>query len=217
MMDPVTPLPAEFRRTRALVVLPDRPLAEVIAPVEVLVQEGLPLVAVPVPGQAGLDQLKAVFGERATFGAHGVAGVEDAESAIAQGAGFVLTAGQDPAVVEALTQAGVAAIVPAMTPLEARRAAQLQPAAILVEPAGPFGADYPSLLQAQVGGVPLLPAHAESDELIRAWLDADAAAVCVGERLLAGMFGSLGLTTLRNRSIELVQLLARYRTAASPE
>lgn len=211
-MDPMTPLPEEFGRTRALVVLPDRPLAEVIAPIEVLVQEGLPLIAAPVPGQARLAELKTIFGGRATLGAHGVASVPDAESAVAQGAGFVLMASQDPAVVEVLAQAGVAAIVPAMTPLEARQAAQLSPAAILIEPAGPLGTDYPALLRAHVADIPMLPAHAESDELIRAWLGADAVAVCIEDRLLAGMFGSLGLATLRNRSIELVQLLGRYRS-----
>lgn len=206
---PYRPLPDEVIATRVVVLLPDCHVDDAIAPVEVLVQEGLCALSVPSGGSLAPADLHAVFGPRVVVGIHDLAGIGDADRAIEQGAAFCLPAQAQAGVQERLADAGVPICPPALTPTEVAAVWRHGASAVQVVPADVFGVRYPKQLRSLVPEAAIVARDADTAHEAAAWLDAGAVAVCAGERLLADALGGGPLGGLRVRCRQLTAVTRR--------
>ncbi|MDO5678682.1 MAG: hypothetical protein Q4G35_14390, partial [Propionibacteriaceae bacterium] len=191
--------PDAVTSTRAIVLLPATTLDDAIAPIEVLIQEGLTVVSLPAAGELTPQQLSATFGPRLTVGVHDLGEQAQARWAVEQHVPFALTDGR-PEVADVLAEAGVAAIASALTPTEVAAVWRSGVAGVQVVPATAFGNSYPPQLVALVPQAALIARGAESSYEIKAWLNAGAAAVAVGEKLLGDALNGGDLAALRLRA-----------------
>lgn len=118
-----------------------RSAARVPVVVEVCVQEGLDVIAVPVSHVELLDAM-APFEGRAVFGVTGVLDADDLRAAADRGAGFVVAHEATPDLVALAAELGVPMFACAMTPGEIRATARLSPYAIVCHPAEVLGTLY---------------------------------------------------------------------------
>lgn len=98
MIDAVNPrveLPAGLVETRAIVLLPGCTLDEAVAPVEVLIEEGLPILSLSPGQRLTPSMLRRVFGRRLLVGTHDLRTPADAQWAVSEQAAFALTLGDD--------------------------------------------------------------------------------------------------------------------------
>lgn len=218
MIDNVTArieLPAKLIETRAVVLLPPCTLDEAVAPIEVLIQEGLSVVSLAPGSRLTPSMLRRTFGRRLLVGAHDLRTVEDAQWAIAEEAAFALTLGEDEHQRLELAAAGIPQFPNALTPTEAAAVwTREQTSAVQIVPAGVFGTGYPAQLAALVPDIVLVARGADLPHEVQAWLDAGAAAVCLGERLTVDAFRRGDLSALRSRITPIVEFTARQ---AKPE
>ena len=192
------PLPAVVLATRVVVMLPAVGVAELIAPVEVLIQEGLRAFSLPATG-ARPGELRAVFAARGCFGVHDVRDIAQARQAIAEGAEFASSLGA-PQAVDLLVAAEVPTLVGALTPGEVARAWVDPVSAVQVVPAGVFGNSYAAHLVALLPDIALTTRGADSSYEARVWLAAGARAVFVADKLLGDSIGGGDLAGLRLRA-----------------
>lgn len=193
------PLPEQVASARVVVVLPaDVGLGAVIAPIEVLVQEGFGVFSLPAAAELGFNDLRGVFGERIQLGVHDITEVEQARVAIDSGASFAshLCAFEAE---DVLLDAGVPVLAGALTPLEAQQTWQRGVSAVQISPAGIFGNAYATQLAELLPEVRLATRGAESSFEVRAWLGAGAVLSFVGEKLLADALRGGDLAALRSR------------------
>ncbi|MDN6556478.1 MAG: aldolase [Acidipropionibacterium acidipropionici] len=92
------PLPARMLTSQVVAVLPDEPVASMMAPVEVMLQEGIQVFSLPAGDVERLTTLHTIFGARGSFGVHGVIDPDGIDALIATGIEFALPVG--PALVE---------------------------------------------------------------------------------------------------------------------
>ncbi len=177
-----------------VVCLPHMPVADLIAPMEVLIQEGLTTVAVPVQV---LPELVPLFGSRARFGGYGITTVAQLQDAVATGATFALADVAEPAVAQAGRDAGVPTYLQAMTPSEIRYARSL--ANVQLFPADIVGHLMAERLQALdlLDGV--VPRGGIGAYAAERWLLSGAPAVCVDSSLLGNALRGGDLALLRDR------------------
>ena len=98
MIDAVNPrveLPAGLVETRAIVLLPGCTLDEAVAPVEVLIEEGLPILSLSPGQRLTPSMLRRVFGRRLLVGTHDLRTPADAQWAVSEQAAFALALGDD--------------------------------------------------------------------------------------------------------------------------
>ena len=101
-------MPGKLVDAKAVVLLSPCRLDDAVAPVEVLLQEGLGVVSVPADGPLTPAMLRATFGRRLTVGVHDLLSVDQAQWAVEQEAAFALTMGR-PEVTAVLSAAGLPA------------------------------------------------------------------------------------------------------------
>ncbi len=170
-----------------------------VAPVEVMIQEGIAVMSLPVSMAPRLGVLRQIFSTRAEFGVHGVRTAEELSAAITAGATFAILLTPDADLVTAAVRAGIAVMVPALTPTEVLRAYELGATAVLVTPSDAFGGSYPQQLAALAPDVPVIPQGAVGAYGATRWIEAGAVAVCLDESLTGNGFTGGSLESLRER------------------
>ncbi|MFG2818158.1 bifunctional 4-hydroxy-2-oxoglutarate aldolase/2-dehydro-3-deoxy-phosphogluconate aldolase [Kitasatospora sp. NPDC048365] len=105
---------------------------------------------------------------------------DQADRAVAAGASFLVTPGLRPAVAEAAAEAGVPAVLGALTPTEVADALDLGAAAVKIFPAKAFGPGYFKDLHGPYPGVPLVASGGVNAGNAAAFLAHGALAVCAG-------------------------------------
>lgn len=201
-------LPEKLVQTKAVVLLPACTLDEAIAPVEVLIQEGLAIVSLPPESKLTPQQLRAAFGPRLLVGAHDVRTTADAQRAVTQQAAFALLLPScEPEGCRVLAAAQIACLPPALTPTEVATVWQAGAAGVQVVPASTFSTSYAAQLTALVPQALLVTRGADSSYDVKAWIDAGVVGVCLGERLLGDAFRRGDLGALRTRARPLVEAI----------
>ncbi|MGI5951531.1 MAG: aldolase [Brooklawnia sp.] len=192
-------LPERLLTTRAVVMLPECTVDQAIAPIEVLLQEGLDVVSLPPGSQLTPQALRDIFGRRLFVGAHDLFTAEDAAWAVGQHAGFALAMG-DAQVNQVLAGAGLPYAPPALTPTEVASVWRGGAPAVQVVPASAFSGAYAAQLAALVPQVRLIARDAESSHEVKRWLAAGAVACCLGPKLLGDSLTGGELGGLRSRA-----------------
>lgn len=170
-----------------------------IAPVEVMVQEGIGVVSLPVDMLPRLSTLRQIFSTRAEFGVHGVRTLDELNGAVQAAAGFVIARIPDERLVRTAVEAGMPVLVPALTPTEVLRAFDMGATAVVVTPADAFGGSYPQQLAELAPDVPVLPMGSVGAYAAERWLEAGAVGVCLDETLTGAAFTGGSLEPLRER------------------
>ena len=173
--------------------------ATLVPVLEVMVQEGLVTFSVSLPDLVLLAQLREIFTERASFGAHDVLTVQDTTRALDAGAAFILASSDDADVVRRGREAGVVTLPAALTPNEMHRAWGTGASAVQVLPADMLGSSYPEALKALVPGIPFVPRGNLGGWSMGRWFEAGAAACVADSPLLGDALNGGNLSHLRDR------------------
>lgn len=173
--------------------------ADVIAPVEICVQEGLASLSFDLRDLDLLRQVAPLYSTRARLGVHGVVTVDELDAAVGAGARFVLASVADADLADAASRLGVACLPAALTPTEVRLASRLGSGAVQIVPADILGHAYAASLATLVPGVALVPRGELGAYALRQWFTAGAAAAVVGETLTGNAFKGLDLSAFRER------------------
>lgn len=181
-----------------IVCLPDAPADDLVAVVEVLIEEGFSTFALPAAAPA-FAEIIAIFGARAALGALRVSTVEQLVAASAAGARFALCDVASGRLAEAASALDLPCYLGAMTPTEVRAVLETSATGALLYPADVIGhAMAPRLAELGLADrvVPLggLGAYAAGE-----WNKAGAPAVCVDSALLGDAVTGGSLSLLRDR------------------
>lgn len=198
------PLPDQLLRERFMAILPGVSAAEAVAPVEILIQESVGTICLPVGVLTELEQLTRIFAGRACFGVQGVHQAAQADEAIAAGASFLCLTSAD--LVDHVSDAGVPCLVPALTPTEALAAWRTGASAVMVTPAEVLGTSYAKWMAELAPGVVTVPSGGVAPYAARSWLAAGSAAVGIDEALVADAFRGGSLANLRERAANLATI-----------
>ncbi|MHA6526022.1 beta/alpha barrel domain-containing protein [Tessaracoccus sp. G1721] len=184
--------------TGLIVCLPDAPADDLVAVVEVLIEEGFSTFALPASAPA-YGEIAAIFGSRATLGVLRVSAVDQLVAASAAGARFALCDVASARLAEAAAALDLPCYLGAMTPTEVRAVLETSATGALLYPADVIGhAMAPRLAELGLADrvVPLggLGAYAAGE-----WNKAGAPAVCVDSALLGDAVTGGSLSLLRDR------------------
>lgn len=193
---------------RVVVEFPRGGVEDWVAVGEVLLQEGLGAWAVPPDLLNILPEMLALFGRRARIGVAGVIAPQDAASAVAAGAHFVLAPVSVAGLAEACGETPL--VVGALTPQEVADRVAGGSAAVLISPADALGTAYARWLPALFSDVALV-AHGRLERYqCDMWLAAGARAVVVQDVVLrtedAG--GLNGVDEVGRRAASFAELMA---------
>lgn len=203
-------LPRELELARALVVLPDRGVDRLMPIIEVLVQEGLDVVAVELAEGGDPAGLFPLYSFRACLGAARVSSAVHARRAVDLGAAFALCPDPSDEALAVLRDGGVPAICEALTPSEVRAVWRRGVAAVEVTPADVLGERYLKALPAMVPEARLV-AGVQEIRTGRRWLNEGAVAIDVTDPVLSRVLVSGDHASLRKRAAEAAQQLGRQR------
>ncbi|ROR55207.1 2-dehydro-3-deoxyphosphogluconate aldolase/(4S)-4-hydroxy-2-oxoglutarate aldolase [Luteococcus japonicus] len=197
--DSHTPLPSRMTDGRLVATLPDRAMPSLVAAVEVMVQEGVDVVSLPVAQAEQVARLRGIFGPRACFGIHDVDDDGQLREALEAGAEFVSLSGPDQELLDHCHQAGIPALVAALTPTEIRGAWRMGPAAVVVVPAEVMGSGYPEAVLPLAPGAVVTARGGLGAYAARRWAEAGAVALWLDEALIGDAFRGGPLGSLRER------------------
>lgn len=130
------------------------------------------------PGVAAHLARAAAAGHRVGVGT--VLTADQAREAVDSGAGFLVTPGLRPLVAAAAHEAGIPAVIGALTPSEVADALDLGAAAVKIFPAKNFGPGYFKDLHGPYPGIPLVASGGVNASNAGAFLAHGALAVCAG-------------------------------------
>lgn len=203
-------LPGRLQAARAVVLLPPCRLDEVIAPIEVLLQEGLNVFSVDPAGRLTPAILTNTFGPRLAVGVHDPRTVDQARWAVEEGASFAFSLPR-PEIAVVFADAGVPHLPAALTPVEVDAAWRSGAAGVQVAPANAFGGGYATQLTGLVPDARLVTRFAETAFEVKAWLGAGAVAVCLAEKLLGDALRRGDLGALRARARTIADVIRPFR------
>lgn len=155
---------------------------------EALIEGGITALEFTLTGSGALEAIsktRASLGDAAQVGVGTVLTPEAAESAINAGAQFVVTPAVRPAVIGVCRARGVPSLCGALTPTEILTAHEAGAEMIKIFPARAFGPQYIRDVLAPLPGLLLAPTGGIDASNARAYLDAGAAAVGIGGKLIA--------------------------------
>jgi 2-dehydro-3-deoxyphosphogluconate aldolase/(4S)-4-hydroxy-2-oxoglutarate aldolase len=177
--------------------------------VAALVESGVEAIELTLTTPGTLEALPELVEQfpGALLGVGTVRTAEQASSAAAGGAKFVVAPNLNESVVAAAHAAGVPALPGVMTPSEVARALEAGCDAVKVFPAQTLGAGYYKHLQGPFPGLQAIPSGGVGLAEARAWLAAGAPAVSVGGPLLGDVFKGGSVDALRQRTAEFVAAL----------
>lgn len=193
--------------TRIIVSLPSlgkgsdgtrRSAARVPVVVEVCVQEGLDVVAVPARDIDVLDAMEPLGG-RCVFGVSGVSNATQLEAAADAGARFAVIDLATPELLGLAAARGLTAFAGAFTPMEIARMWDLGPDGIVVQPAEVLGTLYAPHAIAAAPGAPIIAGGVNS-YVAQQWLAKGALAATTDEAFFADSLVDGNLGWLRDRA-----------------
>ncbi|MEU6236809.1 bifunctional 4-hydroxy-2-oxoglutarate aldolase/2-dehydro-3-deoxy-phosphogluconate aldolase [Kitasatospora sp. NPDC047058] len=183
----MNPTPAVLARARALtaaspviaVVRAPR-IPDAAALCRALAEGGIRLTELTFTTPEVTAHLRRAAREGWRVGAGTVLTAEQAEQAVAAGAGFVVTPGLRPEVARAAHAARVPVLLGALTPTEVLQAAELGAAAVKIFPARTFGPRYFRDLRGPLPDIPLVASGGVDAGNAAEFLAQGALAVCAG-------------------------------------
>lgn len=202
------PLPDCISGPRMIVLVDSRPadatddgarFAQVVPVLEVMVQEKLTTFSLSPGDLVLLPELRQLFADRASFGAHDVGTRADLDRALAAGVEFVLVSTDDEQLVHAGRAAGVVTLPAALTPNEIRRAWATSASAVQVLPADLLGSSYPEALQKLLPEVAVVARGNLGGWSMGRWFEAGAVACVADTPLLGDALNGGNLSHLRDR------------------
>lgn len=191
--------------------MPDEPASSMMAPLEVMLQEGVHVFSLPAGDQERFAALRTVFGGRGTFGVHGVVDEDIAGRLAGAGAAFALPVGPSPRVLGILHDAGIPAAPDALTPTEVRAVWAAGADAVQVVPADLGSATYGRSLAELAPGVACIPRGGVGSYALRKWIGAGAPAVCLDEILVGDACTDGAMPALRERCRSVTSVVADER------
>ncbi|HET9129110.1 MAG TPA: hypothetical protein VFN73_13585 [Propionibacteriaceae bacterium] len=192
-------LPPRLISERIIAMLPTTLEGSLIAPIEVMAQEGIAVVAFPASRIDALREVAVVFTGRVDFAVHGIADAGQLAAAADAGANLVLLRRPDPALVADAEQRGLPVLAPALTPTEVQAVWDLGVTAVLVTPVDAFGGDYHQRLLEAVPDAVVVPSGGLGAYTSGRWLESGAVAVCLDEALIGDGVTGGSLNSLRER------------------
>ena len=190
-------MPSRTSPTGLIICLDDAGLDDLVGPVEVMVQEGLRTFSLPI-GHADTDDIVAIFGARARFGAHGAVSREAIES-IRGWADFALADVADEEIITAAREADVPVWGQAMTPAEVRDVLALGATGAMLFPADVVGHVMAERLRVLGLAEHVIPRGGIGAFSATEWMKAGAPAACVDATLLGDSLRGGDLGFLRDR------------------
>ena len=190
-------MPSTTAPAGLIICLDDAALDDLVGPVEVMVQEGLRTFSLPV-GREDIDDIVAIFGARARFGAHGAMSREVIES-IRGWAAFALADVADEETITAAREADVPLWAQAMTPAEVRDVLALGAAGAMLFPADVVGHVMAERLRSLGLADHVIPRGGIGAFTATEWMKAGAPAACVDTTLLGDALRGGDLGSLRDR------------------
>ncbi|VEI02922.1 keto-hydroxyglutarate-aldolase/keto-deoxy-phosphogluconate aldolase [Acidipropionibacterium jensenii] len=205
------PLPEPVLASRIVAVLPDVAAADLFAPVEVMVEEGIKVFSLPAGDLERFTTVTSVFGARASFAVHGVMTIDEIDPLVAAGVSMCLPVAAAPELLAELRAAGIAAAPDALTPIEVRAAWAAGADAVQVIPADLGGATYGESLAALAPGAVCVPRGGVGSYAMRNWLMAGAPAVCLDDTLVGDACRGGTLPSLRERCRSVLAVITDIR------
>ncbi len=175
-----------------------RPSTRVPVVIEICLQEGLDVFALPA-SELSLFELIEPFEGRASFGVMGVETAAQLNEAADRGAGFAVVAEATPELLHQAAQRGVAAFACALSPSELRAAWRLRPDAVVVHPAEVLGTLYAPHAIAAAPGAPVIAGGVNS-YVAQQWLLKGAFAAITDEGFIGDTLADGNLAWLRDRA-----------------
>ena len=200
--------PDEVVAGKIIAVLPDVPAADLMAPVEAMIQEKVRVFALPVADAERRRAVLRIYRRRAVVGVHGVMTIEDVQGLVDDKVSFALPVAANREVLDALRQAGIPAAPDALTPNEVRAAWGAGADAVQVAPADMGSASYGDILTRMAPGAALIPRGGVGSYALRRWLAAGALAVCLVDVLVGDACKDGIVSALRERCRSVLQVVA---------
>ena len=200
--------PDEVVAGKIIAVLPDVPAADLMAPVEAMIQEKVRVFALPVADAERRRAVLRIYRRRAVVGVHGVMTIEDVQGLVDDKVSFALPVAANREVLDALRQAGIPAAPDALTPNEVRAAWGAGADAVQVAPADMGSASYGDILTRMAPGAALIPRGGVGSYVLRRWLAAGALAVCLDDVLVGDACKDGIVSALRERCRSVLQVVA---------
>ena len=200
--------PDEVVAGKIIAVLPDVPAADLMAPVEAMIQEKVRVFALPVADAERRRAVLRIYRRRAVVGVHGVMTVEDVQGLVDDKVSFALPVAANREVLDALRQAGIPAAPDALTPNEVRAAWGAGADAVQVAPADMGSASYGDILTRMAPGAALIPRGGVGSYALLRWLAAGALAVCLDDVLVGDACEDGIVSALRERCRSVLQVVA---------
>ncbi|MDA8437232.1 MAG: bifunctional 4-hydroxy-2-oxoglutarate aldolase/2-dehydro-3-deoxy-phosphogluconate aldolase [Propionibacterium sp.] len=203
-------LSSRLLSARIIAMLPRTIEGSLIAPIEVMAQEGIPVVALPAARIDLLRELVAVFSGRVEFAVHDVDDADQLTAAVDAGATLVMLRRPDTTLIATAFDRQVPVLAPALTPTEVRAVWALGVTGVLVTPVDAFGGNYHERLPEAVPDAVLVPSSGLGAYTSGRWLDAGAAAVCLDEALVGDAAEGGSLNNLRERCQAFARSVGRH-------
>lgn len=147
-----------------------------------------------------LENICAQFEGRAEIGVGTVTNAEEARTAIASGAAFIVTPVTETEIVTACVEAGVPIFPGGLTPTELHRGWAAGASAVKIFPASQVGPGYVKDLRGPFPEIQVIPSGGVGVQEAIEWIKAGALAVSVGGPLLGDAFKGGDLQALTERA-----------------
>ncbi len=176
------------RKTRIVAVVRLERYDQAISVAEALLEGGISAIEFTLTGTGALEAItktRVALGSAVQIGVGTVLMPDAAEAAISAGAQFVITPAVRPSVIAVCRSRGVPVLCGALTPTEVFAGHEAGADAIKIFPARAVGPQYLRDLLAPLPGLMLVPTGGIDSGNARAYLDAGAAAVGIGGKLVS--------------------------------
>jgi 2-dehydro-3-deoxyphosphogluconate aldolase / (4S)-4-hydroxy-2-oxoglutarate aldolase len=157
---------------------------DVSGAMEALARGGVELVEVTIDTPGALHAVEQAVGDGRTVGVGTVVSAEQVRASAAAGAGFVVSPGLVPEVLETANSLGLAAVPGVFTPTEMLAATAAGARVMKLFPASCGGPAYLRALRGPFPDVALIPTGGVRLDQIQAYLDAGASVVALGSELV---------------------------------
>ncbi|NKG19896.1 bifunctional 4-hydroxy-2-oxoglutarate aldolase/2-dehydro-3-deoxy-phosphogluconate aldolase [Paeniglutamicibacter terrestris] len=205
---------ALLRETPIVAVLRAKHASEYAPVIDALVAGGVTSIELTLSTAGVFEELPVLrgrYGANADIGVGTITTVEDAEAAIAGGAGFIVTPITDPQIVATAVAAGIPVYPGGMTPTELFAGWKAGATAVKIFPASQVGPGFLKDLRGPFPDIQAVPSGGVDVAEAVEWIRAGALAVSVGGPLLGDAFKGGDLAELTVRAKALVNAVAEAK------
>ncbi|GAA4396470.1 bifunctional 4-hydroxy-2-oxoglutarate aldolase/2-dehydro-3-deoxy-phosphogluconate aldolase [Tsukamurella soli] len=160
-----------------------------------------------------LPRLVEDFGDTAEIGVGTITATDEAETALDQGAAFLVTPTMQPEVIAAAVRRGVPVFPGGLTPTELLTGWQCGATAVKLFPASTVGPGYIGQLRGPFPALQVVPSGGVGIDDAPAWIAAGAVAVSLGGPLLRDAFSGGSPAALTERAKRVSSLVAEAADA----